>query len=49
VGVCADGIGWPGYNAEAIIRIFAQDGTIEVSTSACLFVFEFAYLHKDPL
>lgn len=29
------GITWYGYNAEAIIRIYAADGTVEVSTSEC--------------
>lgn len=27
------GIGWPGYNAEAIIRVYTADGTVQVSTS----------------
>jgi xanthine dehydrogenase molybdopterin-binding subunit B len=30
------GISWYGYNAEAIIRIYAADGTVEVSTSTCV-------------
>jgi len=29
------GIAWGGYNAEAIIRIYAADGTVQVSTSGC--------------
>ena len=38
-------IGWNGYNASAIIRIYPQDGHVEISTSACCGGLGGAYIH----